>query len=98
MMSLPDSMLWLPTVLVLIAGIIKYAEQNRAFYLVRFDQFGDNCVPKEWAAGLPIPVQFKNLGTADCLPIKLMESNIDSASSSSVDNDIDQYFADSDPN
>ncbi|GLU15572.1 hypothetical protein SLE2022_320490 [Rubroshorea leprosula] len=40
--SLPQNKLWLPTFLLLIAGIIKYAERNCAFYLASFDHFGNN--------------------------------------------------------
>ncbi|GKV51366.1 hypothetical protein SLEP1_g58033 [Rubroshorea leprosula] len=40
--SLPRNKLWPPTLLVLIAGVIKYAERNRAFYLASFDHFGNN--------------------------------------------------------
>ncbi|GLT46077.1 hypothetical protein SLA2020_198630 [Shorea laevis] len=60
--SLTHNALWLPTLLVLIAGVIKYAERNCAFYLASFDHFGNN-----WAylslgsvtAMPPIPVQFE---------------------------------------
>ncbi|GKV40325.1 hypothetical protein SLEP1_g47984 [Rubroshorea leprosula] len=56
---LSNDILWPPTLLVLIAGIIKYAERNRAFYLASFDHFGDN-----WERFIPfmprIPVQFLN--------------------------------------
>ncbi|GLT33521.1 hypothetical protein SLA2020_081030 [Shorea laevis] len=60
--SLTHTKLLLPTLLVLIAGIIKYAERNHAFYLASFDHFGKN-----WAyqshnkvtALPPIPVQFE---------------------------------------
>ncbi|GKV47236.1 hypothetical protein SLEP1_g54154 [Rubroshorea leprosula] len=44
--SLPGKKLWLPTLLVLIAGIIKYAERSYAFYLASFDHF------KEPATGI----------------------------------------------
>ncbi|GKV16500.1 hypothetical protein SLEP1_g27133 [Rubroshorea leprosula] len=39
--SLPHNKLLLPTLLVLAAGIIKYAERNRAFYLACLDNYGD---------------------------------------------------------
>ncbi|GLU15512.1 hypothetical protein SLE2022_319930 [Rubroshorea leprosula] len=65
LMSLPDNKLWLPTLLVLIAGIIKYAERNRAFYLASFDHFGKTCVPGGNVAGRHIPEHFKQLETAD---------------------------------
>ncbi|GLU15533.1 hypothetical protein SLE2022_320130 [Rubroshorea leprosula] len=70
-MSLPDNKLWLPTLLVLIASIIKCAERTRAFYLASFDHFGENWVPGERVAGLHIPEQFKKLGTADPVPYGL---------------------------
>ncbi|GKV40317.1 hypothetical protein SLEP1_g47977 [Rubroshorea leprosula] len=63
--SPPHNKLWLPTLLVLIAGIIKYAERNRAFYLASFDHLGNNweslssVVPYEHLAMSPIPVQFE---------------------------------------
>ncbi|GLT30784.1 hypothetical protein SLA2020_055720 [Shorea laevis] len=40
--SLPHNKLLLPTLLVLTAGIIKYAERNRAFYLACFEHFGED--------------------------------------------------------
>ncbi|GLU15571.1 hypothetical protein SLE2022_320480 [Rubroshorea leprosula] len=70
--SLPHNKLWMPTLLVLIAGVIKYAERNRAFYLASFDHFGNNwaylsTVPStsellpflRSTAMPPIPVQFE---------------------------------------
>ncbi|GKV16505.1 hypothetical protein SLEP1_g27138 [Rubroshorea leprosula] len=39
--SVPQNKLLLPTLLVLMAGIIKYAERNCAFYLACFDHYGD---------------------------------------------------------
>ncbi|GLU15481.1 hypothetical protein SLE2022_319670 [Rubroshorea leprosula] len=39
--SLPHNKFLLPTLLVLAAGIIKYAERNRAFYLACLDNYGD---------------------------------------------------------
>ncbi|GLT35231.1 hypothetical protein SLA2020_097000 [Shorea laevis] len=63
--SLPDNKLLLPTLLVLIAGIIKYAERNLAFYLASFDHFGNNWayqsffVPYGSITMPPIPVQFE---------------------------------------
>ncbi|GLT33522.1 hypothetical protein SLA2020_081040 [Shorea laevis] len=56
--------LWLPTVLVLIAGIIKYAERNVAFYLASFDHFGNNwayLLVEKTTAMPPIPVQFEQV-------------------------------------
>ncbi|GKV40277.1 hypothetical protein SLEP1_g47944 [Rubroshorea leprosula] len=46
--SLPQNKLLLPTFLVLIAGTIKYAERNRAFYVACFDHFGDNWRTHHW--------------------------------------------------
>ncbi|GKV41008.1 hypothetical protein SLEP1_g48589 [Rubroshorea leprosula] len=57
--SLPKNKLWLPTILVLIAGIIKYAERNRAFYLASFDHLGGNWVASKWKDGIHIPEQFQ---------------------------------------
>ncbi|GLT35250.1 hypothetical protein SLA2020_097180 [Shorea laevis] len=63
--SLPHNKLWQPTLLVLIAGIIKYAERNRAFYLSSVELFGNNweslssVIPYEHLAMSPIPVQFE---------------------------------------
>ncbi|GLT28233.1 hypothetical protein SLA2020_031820 [Shorea laevis] len=91
-MSLPGNKLWLPTLFVLIASIIKYAERNRAFYLSSFDHFGETWVPGK--AGLLIPKQFKKLGTADSLPDGLE----DLPDPQSVEDDnISPDFADSDP-
>ncbi|GKV40250.1 hypothetical protein SLEP1_g47918 [Rubroshorea leprosula] len=77
LMSLPHNKLWLPTLLVLIAGIIKYAERNRAFYLASFDHFGENWVPGERVARLHIPEQFKNLETPDPLPFGLEDDDVE---------------------
>ncbi|GLT41610.1 hypothetical protein SLA2020_156610 [Shorea laevis] len=60
-MSLPGNKLWLPTILVSVAGIIKYAERNRAFYLASFDQLGESWVPSEWADELPVPIEFQKM-------------------------------------
>ncbi|GLT28425.1 hypothetical protein SLA2020_033600 [Shorea laevis] len=57
--SLPENKLWLPTILVFVAGIIKYAERNRAFYLASFEHLGDGWMPSEWGDELPIPVEFR---------------------------------------
>ncbi|GKV40338.1 hypothetical protein SLEP1_g47997 [Rubroshorea leprosula] len=62
--SLPGNKLWLPTFLVLIAGVIKYAERNRAFYLASFDHFGNNWAYRSINKVFdmpPIPVQFEQL-------------------------------------
>ncbi|GLT35245.1 hypothetical protein SLA2020_097130 [Shorea laevis] len=56
--------LWLPTLLVLIAGIIKYAERNRAFYLASFDHFGNNwryLYVEKTTAMPPVPVKFEQV-------------------------------------
>ncbi|GKU89880.1 hypothetical protein SLEP1_g3956 [Rubroshorea leprosula] len=69
--SLTHNKLWLPTLLVLIAGVIKYAERNRAFYLASFDHFGSNwavvrltavpfTVPPEQAQARVMTRVFKN--------------------------------------
>ncbi|GLT87804.1 hypothetical protein SLE2022_058650 [Rubroshorea leprosula] len=60
-LSLPENKLWLPTILVLIAGIIKYAERNRAFYLASFDHLGGNWVASKWEDGIKIPEQFQKI-------------------------------------
>ncbi|GKV40320.1 hypothetical protein SLEP1_g47980 [Rubroshorea leprosula] len=57
--SLTHNKLWLPTLLILIAGVIKYAERNGAFYLASFDHFGSNW---SYISRLPpIPVQFEQV-------------------------------------
>lgn len=40
--SLPDTPLWLPTMLMFISGIIKYAERTRSLYLASLDSFRDS--------------------------------------------------------
>ncbi|GLT87812.1 hypothetical protein SLE2022_058720 [Rubroshorea leprosula] len=60
-LSFPKNKLWLPTILVLIAGIIKYAERNRAFYLASFDHLGGNWVASKWEDGIHIPEQFQKM-------------------------------------
>lgn len=40
--SLPDTPLWLPTMLMFISGIIKYAERTRSLYLASLDRFRDS--------------------------------------------------------
>ncbi|GKV47210.1 hypothetical protein SLEP1_g54127 [Rubroshorea leprosula] len=91
LVSLSGNKLWLPTILVLIASIIKYAERNRAFYLASFDHFGKTWVPGE--AELLIPKQFRELGTADSLPDG---SDYLTDPPAVEDDDIRRYFADSD--
>ncbi|GLT33572.1 hypothetical protein SLA2020_081460 [Shorea laevis] len=55
-----NDMLWLPTLLVLLAGIIKYAERNCAFYLASFGHFGNNWKrANEYMP--PVPIQFSKL-------------------------------------
>ncbi|GLT50403.1 hypothetical protein SLA2020_238900 [Shorea laevis] len=39
--SLPHNKLLLPTLLVLTAGVFKYAERNRAFYVASLDHYGE---------------------------------------------------------
>ncbi|GKV51369.1 hypothetical protein SLEP1_g58036 [Rubroshorea leprosula] len=57
--SLTHNKLWLPTLLILIAGVIKYAERNGAFYLASFDHIGSNW---SYISRLPpIPVQFEQV-------------------------------------
>ncbi|GKV40262.1 hypothetical protein SLEP1_g47929 [Rubroshorea leprosula] len=86
--SFSQNKLWLSTLLVLLSGIIKYAERNYAFFLASFERFGSSWVPRDWAAGLPIPVQFQNLGTADHLP-RILPVDIDIH--------MDSFLVDSDP-
>ncbi|GLT28447.1 hypothetical protein SLA2020_033820 [Shorea laevis] len=59
--SLPENKLWLPTILVFVAGIIKYVERNRAFYLASFDHLGHGWLPSECGDGLPVPVEFRTM-------------------------------------
>lgn len=59
--SLPNNNLWLPTFLVLVAGIIKYAERNRAFYMASSDHLGETWVSSEWGDEIPIPPQFQRV-------------------------------------
>ncbi|KAD3336698.1 hypothetical protein E3N88_32217 [Mikania micrantha] len=40
--SLPRNRLWIPTMLMFITGIIKYAERTRALYLASADRFKDS--------------------------------------------------------
>ncbi|GKV41002.1 hypothetical protein SLEP1_g48584 [Rubroshorea leprosula] len=68
-LSLPENKLWLPTILVLIAGIIKYAERNRAFYLASFDHLGGNWVASKWGDGIRIPEQFQKMDSQVTLDI-----------------------------
>ncbi|GLU15534.1 hypothetical protein SLE2022_320140 [Rubroshorea leprosula] len=99
LMSLPDNKLWLPTVLVLIASIIKYAERNRAFYLASSDHFGENWVPGGRVVGLHIPEQFKKLETADLMPYGV-EDDIESifvGYNGPVIFHPSKFFVDSDP-
>ncbi|GLT34340.1 hypothetical protein SLA2020_088610 [Shorea laevis] len=67
--SFSKNELWLPTILVLFAGIMKYAERRVAFFCASFDHFGKDWVSPhvkrgadkgkgETGIGLPIPVQF----------------------------------------
>ncbi|GLT37396.1 hypothetical protein SLA2020_117140 [Shorea laevis] len=59
--SLTENKLWFPTILVLIAGIIKYAERNRAFYLASFDQLGYDWLSSEWGDEIPVPAEFQKM-------------------------------------
>ncbi|KAL5543491.1 hypothetical protein UlMin_007275 [Ulmus minor] len=45
-LTLPKNRLWPPTILVFVAGIIKYAERTRALYLASLDHFGVTALPK----------------------------------------------------
>ncbi|GLT66344.1 hypothetical protein SLA2020_387120 [Shorea laevis] len=63
--SLPENQLWLPTILVSMAGIIKYAERNRAFYLASFDHLGDNWLPSEWGDEIPVPAEFQKMDSSE---------------------------------
>ncbi|GLT48948.1 hypothetical protein SLA2020_225360 [Shorea laevis] len=67
--SFSKNELWLPTILVLFAGIMKYAERNVALFCASFDHFGKDWVSPhvkrgadegkgETGTGLPIPIQF----------------------------------------
>ncbi|XWS49317.1 hypothetical protein CRYUN_Cryun13aG0153300 [Craigia yunnanensis] len=40
--SLPNKKLWIPTILMFTAGIIKYVERTRALYLASLDKFRDS--------------------------------------------------------
>ncbi|KAK1426594.1 hypothetical protein QVD17_15270 [Tagetes erecta] len=40
--SLPDNRLWIPTMLMFMTGIIKYAERTRSLYLASADRFKDS--------------------------------------------------------
>ncbi|CAK9167209.1 unnamed protein product [Ilex paraguariensis] len=40
--SLPENKLWIPTTLMLFAGVIKYAERTRSLYLASMDSFRDS--------------------------------------------------------
>ncbi|KAM5588464.1 hypothetical protein ABKV19_006748 [Rosa sericea] len=44
--SFPKNKLWLPTVLLFLAGIIKYAERTRALYLASLDNFKESMIKK----------------------------------------------------
>lgn len=41
-LTLPKNELWIPTVLLFVAGIIKYAERTRALYLASLNSFRDS--------------------------------------------------------
>ncbi|GKV01997.1 hypothetical protein SLEP1_g14492 [Rubroshorea leprosula] len=72
--SFSTNQLWLPTILVLFAGIVKYLERNVAFYLASFEHFGDNWEPETVPTaaadeetgtpqrhGIPLPQQFRDM-------------------------------------
>ncbi|GLT36306.1 hypothetical protein SLA2020_106940 [Shorea laevis] len=84
-MSLPNNKLWLPTLLVFIAGIIKYAERNRAFYVASFDHLGEDWVSSEHIDGLPIPVEFQKLDKQSLLgpPAQASSDQVQASSASS---------------
>ncbi|PWA34466.1 hypothetical protein CTI12_AA618890 [Artemisia annua] len=44
LLSLPHNELWIPTVLMFITGIMKYAERTRAFHLASSDRFRDSII------------------------------------------------------
>ncbi|KAI4345905.1 hypothetical protein L6164_012991 [Bauhinia variegata] len=44
LLTLPDNTLWIPTLLVFLAGIIKYAERTRALYLASINTFRQSMV------------------------------------------------------
>ncbi|GLT45301.1 hypothetical protein SLA2020_191400 [Shorea laevis] len=60
-----ENKLSLPTILVLLAGIIKYAERNRAFYLASFDHLGDDWLPSEWGDEIPVPAEFQKMDSPE---------------------------------
>ncbi|PON91712.1 hypothetical protein TorRG33x02_125430 [Trema orientale] len=45
-LTLPNNGLWLPTLLVFVVGVIKYAERTCALYLASSDHFGSTSLPK----------------------------------------------------
>ncbi|GLT46238.1 hypothetical protein SLA2020_200090 [Shorea laevis] len=69
--SFSTNQLWLPTILVLFSGIVKYLERNVAFYLASFDHFGDNWEPETVPTStgtpqrhsIPLPQQFRDMET-----------------------------------
>ncbi|GKV01990.1 hypothetical protein SLEP1_g14484 [Rubroshorea leprosula] len=74
--SFSTNQLWLPTILVLFAGIVKYFERNLAFYLASFEHFEDNWEPETVPIaaadeetgtpqrhGIPLPQQFRDMET-----------------------------------
>ncbi|GLU06582.1 hypothetical protein SLE2022_236040 [Rubroshorea leprosula] len=73
--SLPGKKLWLPTLLVSLAAIIKCVERNRAFFLASFDHLGDNWLPSEWGDELPVPVEFQEMDSPEKFKEKKFEEN-----------------------
>ncbi|GLT72418.1 hypothetical protein SLA2020_443550 [Shorea laevis] len=59
--SSPNNELWLATILVLLAGIIKYFGRTLALNRASFDKLGKNWVPVRGKTGLVIPKQFHGM-------------------------------------
>ncbi|GKV01992.1 hypothetical protein SLEP1_g14486 [Rubroshorea leprosula] len=59
--SSPNNELWLATILVLLAGIIKYFGRTLALNRASFDKLGKNWVPVREKTGLVIPKQFHGM-------------------------------------
>ncbi|GLT37394.1 hypothetical protein SLA2020_117120 [Shorea laevis] len=68
--SLTKNKLWLPTILVLMVRIIKYAERNHAFYLASFNHLRDDWLPSGWGDEIPVPIEFQKMDS----PIKFEQS------------------------
>ncbi|KAI7726847.1 hypothetical protein M8C21_015845 [Ambrosia artemisiifolia] len=50
--SLPDNRLWIPTTLMFVTGIIKYAERTRSLYLASADRFKESMLQPDADPGL----------------------------------------------